>query len=258
MKLKAILSAMLLSLVLAGAVSAQESLTNEGVVKLVKSGMSEDLIQNVIRTQPANFSLGAADLVALKEAGVSERIITAMVNKTSGGGGGGTTASGAALPAMRAASVGQPGLYYRKNNEMLELIHEDISWKTSGALKSVASAGIVKKDLKGTITGPSSRNFLTNPMEIIISPPTGVTINDYILLPMKAGKGLREFEVGPVNQKSGVAKGAIPFGAEKLGDNAFRMVLQTPLGPGEYGILVTKAIGGIAGATRMFTFRILL
>lgn len=239
---------------------AQETLTNEGIVNLVKSGMSEDLIMNVIGKQAASFALGANDLVALKNAGVSERIINAMVNKASGApvtGGGGAAATAAA--GMTRANLSEPGLYYRKNNELLELLSEDVTWKTKGAMKSVASAGIIKKDLKGSITGPSSRNFLQNPMEVIIAPPTGLTINDYILLPMTPGKGLREFEVGPVNQKSGVAKGAIPFGVEKVGPNAFRVVFQTPLGPGEYGILTAKSVGGVAGgASRMYTFRLLL
>ena len=236
----------------------QETLTNEGVVNLVKSGMSEDLIMNVIGKQPSSFALGANDLVALKSAGVSERIITAMVNKASGG----TTAPGAAASAAPfggKANVSEPGIFYKKNNEYLELLAEDVNWKTSGAMKSIASAGIIKKDLKGNITGPSSRNFLQNPVEIVISPPTGLSINDYILLPMKPGKGVREFEVGPVNQQSGVAKGAIPFGVEKVGANAFRMVFQTAPGPGEYGILTAKSVGGVGGSnSRMFTFRLLI
>ena len=38
-------------------------------------------------------------------------------------------------------------------------------------MRNIASAGIVKKDLNGTIAGTSSRNFLQNPMEIVIAPP---------------------------------------------------------------------------------------
>ena len=237
-------------------VIGQEALTNEGVVNLVKSGMSEDLIMNVIGKQPASFALGATDLVALKNAGVSERIINAMVNKA--GGGTGSTPAAAAAAGGRAV-ISEPGIYYKKNNEFLELLSENVEWKTGGAMKSIASAGIIKKDLKGNITGPSSRNFLQNPLDIVISPPTGLSINDYILLPMKPLKGVREFEVGPVNQKSGVAKGAIPFGVEKMGANAFRLVFQTALGPGEYGILTTKNASGFSGsASRMFTFRLLI
>ena len=50
---------------------------------------------------------------------------------------------------------------------------------------------------------------------------------------MKAAKSAREFNVGPVNKKSGLAKGALAFGVEKLGEGQFRIVLPTPLGPGE-------------------------
>jgi hypothetical protein len=249
------------SLLLVAAALGQETLTNEGIVNLVKSGMSEDLIMNVIGKQPASFALGANDLVTLKNAGVSERILTAMVNKASGLAVGAPAAPGAAPSSsagMRTTPT-EPGIYYKKNNEYFELLSEDVLWKTGGAMKSIASAGIVKKDLKGSLTGPSSRNFLQNPIEIVISPPTGLTINDYILLPMTPAKGLRGFEVGPKNQQSGVAKGAIPFGVEKVGPNAFRMVFQTALGPGEYGILTAKSVGGVSGsASRMFTFRLLI
>lgn len=240
------------------ALLAQEPITNDGVIKLVKSGMSEDLIISVLQQQPGAYSFGADDLIALKQASVSERIIAAMLAKGKG------SAAAYAGAAKTAASPGQrtaisgPGLYYKKGNDSFELLTEDVEWKTSGAMKNIVSAGIVKKDLKGAVTGPSSRNFLTNPMEIILSPPTGGTVNSFILLPMKPDNGVREFTVGPVNQKSGVAKGAIPFGVEKVGESQFRMVLQTPLAPGEYGILAATPADPSTGSTKMYTFRILL
>ena len=94
------------------------------------------------------------------------------------------------------------------------------------------------------------------PIEIVLSPPSGLTVNSYILLPMKPAKGIREFSVGP-NQKSGVARGAIAFGVEKVGDNLFRMVLATPLPPGEYGIL-TATPESSGESSKMYTFRALL
>jgi hypothetical protein len=60
---------------------AQEPLTNESIVKLVKAGLSEDMIVSMVNAQPAKYSLGADDIVALKTAGVSEKIIAAMVTK---------------------------------------------------------------------------------------------------------------------------------------------------------------------------------
>ena len=78
------------------------------------------------------------------------------------------------------------------------------------------------------------------------------------MLPMKAAKSAREFNVGPVNKKSGLAKGAIAFGVEKLGEGQFRVVLPTPLGPGEYGILAVVPSDAASTAGKMYTFRILL
>jgi hypothetical protein len=234
-------------------------MNNDGVIRLVKSGMTEDLIISVIQQQPGMYGLGANDLAALKEASVSEKIIAAMLAKGKGEAAAGAStgsARPAAAPSTR-TSISGPGLYYKKGSEYFELLTEDVEWKTVGAMKNIASAGIVKKDISGALAGPSSRNFLMNPMEIVLSPPSGVTVNSYILLPMKPKSGVREFNVGPVNQKSGVAKGAIPFGVEKVGENLFRMVLPTALAPGEYGILAATPSDSTA-SSKMYTFRILL
>jgi len=236
--------------------AGQETLNNEGIIKLVKAGMTEELIINVIRQQPGTYLMGATELVALKEAGVSEKLIGAMLDK-------GKTPT-AASPAAAAdgtkkfTTIPGPGLYYKKGGEYFELIKEEVEWKTSGAMRHFASAGIVKKDLNGSIAGASSLNFLQNPMEIVISPPSGLTINSYLLLPMKAASNARAFNVGPVNKKSGLAKGAIAFGVEKVGEGQFRMVLPTPLGPGEYGILAVVPSEAASTAGKMYTFRILL
>jgi hypothetical protein len=239
---------------------AQEPMNNDGIVRLVKSGMTEDLIISVIQQQPGSYSLGANDLAALKEASVSEKIIAAMLAKSNGDATAGVPAGAAkqsAAPTQR-STISGPGLYYKKGNEYFELLTEEVEWRTSGAMKNIASAGIVKKDLNGALAGPSSRNFLTNPMEIVLAPPSGTAVNAYILLPMQPKNGVREFNVGPVNRKSGVAKGAIPFGVEKVGENLFRMVLPTPLGPGEYGILAATPADSSSGNSKMYTFRILL
>jgi hypothetical protein len=242
---------------------AQEPMTNDGVIKLVKSGMSEDLIISIVQRQAASYTLGADDLVTLKSSGVSEKIIAAMLARSKGEPAAASSdagaRSGAAAPGSGRTTVPSNGLFYKKGSEYFELLTENVEWSTGGAMKNIASAGIVKKDLKGSLPGSSSRNFLTNPMEIVISPGGGTTVNSYILLPLRPDNGERQFTVGPVNKKSGVAKGAIPFGVEKVGENQFRMVLQTPLGPGEYGILEAIPVGDAATVkTKMFTFRILL
>jgi Protein of unknown function (DUF2846) len=65
---------------------AQTALTNDAVVKMVQSGLSDDLVISTIKAQPASFSTNADGLVALKTAGVSEKVIAAMVDRMAGSG----------------------------------------------------------------------------------------------------------------------------------------------------------------------------
>ena len=78
----------LIAVCLIASVLGQEAMNNEGVIKLVKSGLTEELILNVIRQQPGAYNLGATELIALKDAGVSEKIISAMLAKGRPDGGG--------------------------------------------------------------------------------------------------------------------------------------------------------------------------
>ena len=63
---------------------AADHLTNEDVIKMVKSGMSPRIIIAMIRSQPVAFEITSDAIVALKKAGVSEEIIEAVVTSASG------------------------------------------------------------------------------------------------------------------------------------------------------------------------------
>jgi hypothetical protein len=59
---------------------AQTSLSNADVLKMVQAGLGEAVIVQTIKTAPAtNFDLSADSLVALKTAGVSDAILSAMI-----------------------------------------------------------------------------------------------------------------------------------------------------------------------------------
>ena len=114
----------LVLLSMTGVLLAQAPIDNEGVMKLVKSGMTEDMVISVIQKQPGSYVLGADDFVTLKAAGVSEKIISAMLAKGKGEAPAGAPASAAlavAGPSQR-ATISGPGLYYKKGNEYFELL----------------------------------------------------------------------------------------------------------------------------------------
>jgi hypothetical protein len=79
--IKAILSLVVVFVLLSGpgAGLAQTVLTNDDIPKLVKSGLSEDFILNLIDRQGSKLSSDAPRLVDLKNSGVSEGLIAAVV-----------------------------------------------------------------------------------------------------------------------------------------------------------------------------------
>ena len=88
-----------LLLLLCIALVAQSVLTNDAIVKMTKAGLSEDIIVSTVGSQPAKFSTSADDLIALKKAGVSDKVIGAMMTKGS--------ATAAPTPAPVAADNGR-------------------------------------------------------------------------------------------------------------------------------------------------------
>lgn len=81
-----------------GHVGAQEVLTNDGVVKMVKAGLPEAVIIQKIRSSERKFDTSTDGLVRLKSAGVPDKVIEAMMGAPAGG-----TASAAAP-----AAAGEP------------------------------------------------------------------------------------------------------------------------------------------------------
>ncbi len=62
---------------------AQQSMDNVSVIKLVKAGLSDDLIVSTINGSPGAYDTSAEGLIALKKAGASDKVVSAIVMKAS-------------------------------------------------------------------------------------------------------------------------------------------------------------------------------
>ncbi len=237
-------------------VGAQDVMTNESVIKLVKAGLGEETILAVVSQQPGAYSLKPDNLVALKEAGVSDKIIAALVAK------GQAKAKPAADASGPAPSVKEIGLYYKRGDQWLELLPEVVNWKTGGVLKSIASAGIVKKDVNGLVLGPNSRNSVKSPVEILVYAPEGVAITEYQLLRLRQKDDRREFRTvtgGVLHQSGGATRDLVPFEGKKTAPRTW-VILLPNLGAGEYGFLAPSAVSSqhaSAQLGKLYTFRLL-
>lgn len=239
-----------LCLLLAPVLIAQQALNNDGVIKLIKSGLSEDLIVTTINASPGEYDTTANGLIALKKGGASDKIISAIVLKASGG----ASAPGAASPSAPAASVGgrppgidEIGVYYKdKSGAWTQMMPEVVNFKTGGVLKSIASAGIVKGDINGHIQGPKAKLAMTFPVTLAVFVPEGVQITEYQLLHLRPNGESREFRSvtgGVMHVSGGAIRDLIDFQSEKLGPRVFQITLSAGLGKGEYGLLPPGAYG---------------
>ncbi len=255
-----ILRAAILILALALGLLGQQQLDNTSIIKLHKAGLGEDMIVNMVNTQPGQYALGVNDVIALKEAGVPEKVIAAMMNKGSAG----TTSTPAAAPqaAPPATYPTEIGVYFKKGDKWEEVLPEVVNWKTGGVLKTVATVGVVKGDVNGRLGGPTSRNLVRTPLEFLIYAPEGVAITEYQLLRLRPQKDGREFRTvtgGVFHVSGGATRDLVQFDGKKLASRTYQVVL-TNIGPGEYGFLPPgAAMSSHASAQlgKMYTFHLL-
>lgn len=266
--------AILLLLVCAVSLPAQEAMTNDTIVKLVKAGLSEDVILGMIRSQPGKYSTKPEDIIALKGAGVSDKAISAMIEKTQAPAApkapdlftapapAPVPAASAAPAEPAAAAVNEVGVYYKKNDQWMELLPEVVNWKTGGVLKTFATAGIVKGDVNGRINGGASRNSVRSPVEFLIYMPEGTAITEYQLIRLRTSKDAREFRTvtgGVMHVSGGATRDLVEFEGKKIAPRTYVIALPR-LGAGQYGFLPPGAVtSSHASATlgKMYTFHLL-
>jgi len=249
----------ILRLILAFAVCAlaQEVLTNESILKMVKAGLGESLIISMIQGQPGNYTLTADELIRLKNAGVPEKVMAAMAAKGSGSPGSSLATS---------APSGDPdiprdidvGVYFKRSGKWEPMLPEVVNWKTGGVLKHVASVGVVKGDINGHVAGPHSRNSVKSPVEALIYAPEGVEYTEYQLIHLHEHSDSREFRTvtgGVMHVSGGATRDVVPFEVKQVAKRMWKTLLPN-LGAGEYGFLPPGAFGSANSASigKMYTF----
>ena len=259
MKIYHSIASLAMVLVLAFA-QAQKPLTNSDIVEMTKAGFDEDTIIKAIEANKPSYDTSAQGLLALKNAGVSAKVIKAILTTATPAAqlAGGTPAA----PQSTAANLPtEIGVYIKKDDQWVDVQPEVVNWKTGGVLKNIASAGIVKGDVNGRINGAHSRNALRTPLGFLIIAPEGVAITEYQLIHLREQQDAREFRTvtgGVLHVSSGATRDLLQFEGTKVANRTFSVNLPT-LGAGEYGFLPPGAIvsshsSGSIG--KMYTFRV--
>src|SRR6267143_463628 len=240
-----------------GAAFSQSSkpLTNDDVIQMVKGGFDESTTIAAIDSAQANYDTSVPALLALKAAGVSEKVISAMLAATKKKSEGTKPTAAAAPPTPApAANPDVPedmGVYTKLKGSLAEVYAEVVSWKSGGVGKSMLTGGFTKGHVNATVTGPKSKLQLGTPIEFVIKCAEGVTPSEYMLLKLDEKGDRREFRAvtgGVYHSSGGAQKDAMKFDFQKIAPRTYKIAL-AGLKKGEYGFLPpgSGSVGGTGG-----------
>jgi hypothetical protein len=238
---------------------------NADIIKMAKAGLGDDILIQTIQTRPGHYDTAPDDLIALKTAGLSDRVISTMA----------AHGTGLALhpgkssvdPAPIAVGVDEIGVYYKATKgeqagQWLPLQTERVVFKSGGAAKSILTHGIISKDMNGHLNSPKSDLSLPTDTQILIYAPLGTDANEYDFLRLTEHKDNREFRTltgGVFHSESGAERNELEFHPKKIAPQMYTFTVPVDIEKGQYGVLPPGSANtqGIAGTGKIFTFAIL-
>ncbi len=240
---------------------AAQALNNNSIIKMVRAGLSDDVIVATVNANTGNYDTSPDALIALKQAGASDKVIAAVVAKNSPSGGG-DAAAPPPPPAPMPPGVDQIGAYYKDSGGTWQpLPTEVVIFEAGGAVKHIASATLVKQDLDGVLGGMRSRLVLTAPVSFIVHVPEGRSLNDYMLFRFHVSGSNRQFlyaEGGLQKETTGALRDVVDFNGKQIGPSAYEIDLGSDIGEGEFGFLEPVDASSKTAPTsgKIFTFAI--
>ena len=249
----------------------KKGLSNDDIISMARVRFPDSTIIKAIQVNETNFDLSATALVELKNAGVSQAVIETMLATSN--------AKRESIPSRngRAATetldtkssdlMAEVGVYAVQGKKLISVEPEIVNWRTGGVLKTLATAGLDKGHVNGTIAGPSSKLSLASPPQLMpdmtifyFHCTEGVSAAEYQLLRLWGKGDRREFRAitgGVLHSKGGAQDNVVSFTYEKIAPRIFKVIVPR-LNFGEYGFLAPGAVATANAASqgKMYTFRI--
>ncbi|MGZ3874884.1 MAG: hypothetical protein ACXVJD_18330 [Mucilaginibacter sp.] len=220
-----------------------ETLTNANIVSLFKAGLSKSVVLTTIQNANTSFDTSTNGIIDLKQKGVPEDVIEAMINKTSKGTavtGGMVPLTPAQLGSMPAQSGGgaldpnnlgalEPGIYYLDESAG-QLIQMDGSvfsqMKMGSGILTAISYGVAKTKAKAVLSSAQANFRISSktPTFYFIFPHTqggnfasqsssgswysdATSPNEFLLVRFKVKEKSREIVTGSYGTYSGFSGG---------------------------------------------------
>jgi hypothetical protein len=241
------------SLSLPGATSlAQEVLTNDSVIQMVKAGLPESIVIAKIKGTATKFDLKTDSLVGLKKAGVSDKVLEAMVAAGSV-----TAAPTTAMPAPPAPAAAAGGIkiqdviYQLVGDKYVEMFATSANLETNMAFFQSKSEVVLE--------GRKARYRINDKQPVFLSTYSST---DAPLVKLKPGDSNddRNLKIGSGafmpfggTQRMGVRnEDKIAINIERDARGFYKVTPAAPLPPGEYGFILATGFG--AGSGKIYDF----
>lgn len=247
------------------AIQAQgEVMTNDEVIALAKAGLSPSIIIGKIRTSKSNFDLSTDSLIKLKQAGVSDDIVAAMLEAKSGRSTAATTSavSGSGDP-NDPMSKHNYGIYlYEERDGVRKMtqLQPNVSAQNrtgGGFTAAVTPFGLGKVKTKANLPGRNANLQITSTSPVFyfyldttsggLNTSSGVpsTPNEFTLIRFNQRSDNREVTIAKANSwggKGGLSdEYVVPLKAEDLGNGVFKVTAAGELRKGEYGFYLVNS-----------------
>jgi hypothetical protein len=238
-------------------------ITNARVVDLTKLGLDDDILIAKIRNGNCQFQLAAdTDLVALKKAGVSPKVIAAMLDANAAASA--KSAANSVEPVApgigRTKSEGssndplsEPGMYVAASGGFAKILGQIVDTKRTGSmLVSDLTLHIKTSKENVQILGAHAQTVLGSNPEFYFVPAkqeadTGVNAGDLILIRLEEKSDRRQFEIGAKGAwraSSGVALShEIQLSRSEARSGVYKIQPASGLTRGEYGLYLSRGEG---------------
>jgi len=254
------------------AIAQDEVMTNDEVISLTKAGLAGSVIIGKIRTSKSNFDMSTDALIKLKQSGVPDDVVTAMLEAKSGKGAG---TSGAAA----VGPTGDPNDPMAKKNYGIYLFEERDGQRKMTQLQPNVSAqnrtggmftasitpfGLGKVKTKTNLPGRNAALQISSTGPVFyfyldtssggLNTASGIpsTPNEFTLVRFNQRSDNREVTIAKSNSwgaKGGLSdEYVVPLKAEDLGNGIFKVTAQTELKKGEYGFYLLNSGNSNAAA----------
>lgn len=207
---------------------SKRALTNQDVLDMTKAGLGDAIIAKAIETNATNFDTDPQSLIALKNSGVSDGVLTAMLSGK----------KVAPQPAESGTFPAEQGLYLWKGGAPTEVGAEIVDYRTGGAAEKFLT-GPEKGHTNGVVNGPHSPTQTSPPLDFILVAADGITPSEYLLVKLDEKSDRREFREETshlFSKSSGPGRNAVPFEFHRLAPRTYRISAGN-LPRGEYGFL---------------------